>query len=325
MFKIAILSKWHVHAPGYAHQIRQNKDVEITAVWDEDKNRGRNWALELEVDFEESLDSLLSRSDIDGVIVCTPTNMHYEVIIKAAKAKKHIFTEKVLTFDKKSALEVKRVIEENNVKFVISFPQKTTPEYLYVKKMLDEGIIGTPTMTRFRNGHNGAYDNWLPEYWYNPKTCGGGALMDLGAHPMYLARWFLGEPKAISSTFTHLTNREVDDNAVCSILFKNNAIAVVESSLTTYYSPYCVEIYGTEGTIYIREGEVEIKSKKYNDQIVVIKPNTLRREVAYPLDHWIDVCTKNSDILFGIDDAVGLTELMEGAYISAKEKKTLDF
>ena len=47
MLKVAMLSKWHVHAGGYASQLKNSGKVEIVAVWDDDKERGENWAKEL--------------------------------------------------------------------------------------------------------------------------------------------------------------------------------------------------------------------------------------------------------------------------------------
>src|SRR5207248_6903526 len=69
---------------------------EIVAVWDETPERGRAQAKALNVPFYEKLDDILGRPDIDGVIVDTPTNLHHDVMIAAAQAGKHIFTEKVI-------------------------------------------------------------------------------------------------------------------------------------------------------------------------------------------------------------------------------------
>ena len=68
----------------------------VAAVWDEDPARGEQWARELGVDFIADYATLLARSDIDGVVVTSPTNRHRDLIVGAAQAGKHVFTEKVL-------------------------------------------------------------------------------------------------------------------------------------------------------------------------------------------------------------------------------------
>ena len=96
MINVAMLSKWHVHAEGYAREINDSGKAKVVAVWDEDESRGSEWAGRLGADFIADLDAILARADIDAVVCCTPTTAHHDVLIKAAKAGKHIFTEKAL-------------------------------------------------------------------------------------------------------------------------------------------------------------------------------------------------------------------------------------
>ena len=96
MVRVAMLNRWHVHADEYATRVNDEEQAQVVAVWDGEPERGQGWATELGVDFEADLDRLLARGDIDAVAVDAPTNMHPEVMIKAAQAGKHIFTEKVM-------------------------------------------------------------------------------------------------------------------------------------------------------------------------------------------------------------------------------------
>ena len=328
MLKVALLSKWHVHATDYANQLKGIEGVEIAAIWDEDKTRGAEWANELGVDFEESLDALLARTDIDAVVVNTPTNMHTEVIIAAANAGKHIFTEKVLTLTVKEALEIKEAIENAKISFCISFPHRTFSHNLFAKQVVDEKLIGEVTLLRVRNAHNGAVANWLPPHFYDAEACGGGAMIDLGAHPMYLSRWLLGKPKNITSMFNSFTDRAVEDNAVSVIEFENKAIAIVETGFVTSDSPFALELYGTEGTLLIGgpENSTKLIAKNADHQSKKwIEPETMPKQLDMPILQWVKSINGGPDALFGIEDAVWLTELMEGAYTSYREKRQVTF
>ena len=322
MLRVAMLSKWHVHAEGYAEYMKNQSEVEVAAVWDEDARRGADWARELGADFEPCLDTLLARKDIDAVVCCTPTNLHPSVMIRAAKAGKHIFTEKVAALTVKDCLALREAVRENHVVFTISFPQRTEAKFLYAKKLVDDGTLGDVTMLRVRNGHNGATAGWLPNYWYDPETTGGGAMMDLGAHPMYLARWLMGEPESVNSMFASYTYRQVEDSAVCSIRFKNHAIGVVESTLASFCSPYIMEIYGTKGTYYVTDDGARLAV----DGTDGLQPAEIPEECAAlpsPLRQFVDSCVQGKPVLFGIDDALGLTELMDAAYRSGREQRTV--
>src|SRR5437588_8843478 len=95
MIRVAMLSFWHVHAKDYVEQAQADPATEIVAVWDETPERGRAEARALNVPFYVKLDDILARSDIDGVINVTPTNLHRDVMVAAAQAGKRSFTEDV--------------------------------------------------------------------------------------------------------------------------------------------------------------------------------------------------------------------------------------
>lgn len=328
MLRVAILSKWHVHATDYVKQLKGFPEVSITAVWDEELERGRTFAQELGVSFEADLETLLNRSDVDGVVVTTPTKLHKDVIIAAARAGKHIFTEKVMALTLQECREIAEAVEKAGVKFCISFPKRTEPHNLFAKKIIDEGLLGDITLLRIRNAHNGAIGNWLPEHFYNEELCGGGAMMDLGAHPMYLSQWLLGKPKRITSMFNSYTDHGVEDNAVSVIEFENKAVAISETGFVSSNSPFSLELYGTKGSLLIGGAEQSIKliSDKMDSKIKGwISPAQLPEALPMPIEQWISGITKGTAIDFGINEGTTLTELMQGAYLSHREKRMVEF
>ena len=328
VLKVAMLSGWHVHAKGYANTVNLFPDAKVTAVWDEEPKRGKAWADELRVPFEADLKKCVAREDVDGVVVNAPTSMHPEVMIAAAKAGKHIFTEKVMALTVKGCDRISRAVREANVKFCISMPQRTSPTSLFAKKVADEKLIGDVTVLRVRVAHNGAVANWLPAHFYDPDTCGGGAMMDLGAHPMYLARWILGKPARVTSTFNNLTPHAVEDNSVCLIEFANKAIAIVETSFVSTHSPGCLELYGTEGTLLIGgpDGRVQIRSNKIASSVPGwIAASDLPKALPAPLRQWVSGVLEGTEIHFGLEEGTQLTELMEAAYKAHRSNRQIEF
>lgn len=318
---IAMISAWHVHAHDYAKQIMNNKNCEITAIWDEDVERGNKWAQELNCKFYEDYDMLSQDNSIDGVVIASPTSMHTDLIMKAANAKKHIFTEKVLALQVEDCTKIKQAIEKNNVIFTISFPHKCRNDLIAAKNIAGSGEIGQLTYARVRNVHNGSINDWLPQHFYNKEQCGGGAMIDLGAHSMYLLEWILGKPKSITSTFTNVTNRPVEDNAVCVIEFNNGAIGVSETGFVSSYNPFTLEISGTKGAILVRNG-VSYASEKTEGKWVNMED--LPDSLPTPIQQWIDSILNGTKPYFGIDDAISLTEIMEAAYQSFESGKKIE-
>ena len=315
MLRVAMLSRWHVHADQYAREIADHEEAAVGAVWDEDAERGAAWAAELGVPFEADLARLLARTDVDAVCVTAPTNRHREVMVAAANAGKHIFTEKVLAATVEDARAIAAAVEASAVCFCISFPRRTMPQLLYAKQAVDTGLLGRPTAVRIRIAHDGAVRDWLPAHFYDPVACGGGAMMDLGAHGMYLCRWLLGKPKRVASAFTTVTGRAVDDNAVAVIEFESGAVAVNETSFVSYGGAFSLEIDGTEGALrMLSPGEgVQVRSKQAGTR--EWRPaEALPAARPKPIDQWIGGCLRGEPIDFGLADATDLTDLMAAAY-----------
>lgn len=314
MLNIAMISRWHVHADQYAEEIRKTPGVKIAAVWDNDVSRGKQWAKELECDFYESYDALLENPEIHGVAVVSSTNLHTELLVKAANAGKHIYTEKVLAFTKSDAEKIREAVVKNKIHFTISLPHKTMAGVLQAKKMVDSGEIGQVTYMRVRNVHGGSILGWLPDYFYDKDLCGGGAMMDLGAHPMYLLEWFMGTPVKMVSAFTQVTNRGVEDNAVSVMSFENGAIGVSETGFVSLCDPFTMEISGTKGYIHVQDG-FRYKSEASNKEWVTVE--NLGMTMDGPVKYWLSsILNDTENTLYGIDEAVALTEFMEAAYRS---------
>ena len=318
--RIAMVSGWHVHAMGYANYLAASPNCEIVAVWDEIPARGMEWASDLRCKYYENYEDILKNSDIDAVAVCAPTSMHADIMIDAAYAKKHIFTEKVLTLSNKDAEAVRRAVRKNKVHFTISFPHETDKAVIFAKDLVDSGKIGSVTYMRVRNVHSGSINDWLPAHFYDKSQCGGGAMIDLGAHPMYLIDYFLGAPKYVSSVFTNVTERPVEDNAVSLLEYKNGTIAVSETGFVSVADPYTIEISGTKGYIRICGGALSYSCPDTDNKKVEVTEFT--ESCPQPLDYWIDsIINDTPNERFSIDEAVSLTRIMTAAYKSSSNGK----
>lgn len=335
MFHVAVLSRWHPHETRYTPELLAAPDCQVDCVWDENPERGRAWAQEIQVPFVGELQQIWENPQIDGVVITAPTVMHKEIIIAAARAGKHVFVEKSLALSYADALEIKKAIEENHVTFTIAYIRCTTGPFMFAKKILDSGLLGTVTTVRVRNGHNQALNGILPLYWFDPAQTGGGAMTDLGCHQMYLLDWLLGEPSELCSTFGNYTGHVVEDSGVCTALYnQGKTVAIMDSSFTTFFSPYTFELYGTEGTVLVRIDQpgVEVhlpKEKKpwfvetlpqeavtvreYGDRRCYQVSSAALPDDPSPLRSWVDACTKGVPVKFGIDSAVRLTHVIEGA------------
>ncbi|MDQ0111064.1 Gfo/Idh/MocA family protein [Paenibacillus harenae] len=327
MIRIGKISYWHVHAWDYTKQAQEHPGTVIAAVWDEIPERGRQAAEKQGVPFYENLDDMLARDDIDAVIVDAPTSMHVEVMVKAARAGKHIFTEKVIAPTLKETNVILDEVANNKVNLTVSLPRLNDGYTLAIRDILERKLLGKLTLVRTRLSHNGAIADWLPSHFYNLEQCGGGALIDLGCHPMYLARLFLGEmPTEVSATFSYLTGKEVEDNAVSVLTTPSGAIGIAEAGFVNSHSPFTIEVHGTEGTLLYGTPNSELllrtngASGEHADKWTKISlPNN--RESAF--DQWVGHINNGTQADENIRLATDLTKLMEASNRSAQERRTI--
>ena len=324
--RIGKISYWHVHAWEYTKYAQEHPGTEMAAVWDEIPSRGKEAADKLGVPFFESLDDMLANGNIDAVIVDAPTSRHHEVIVKAARAGKHIFTEKVVAATLHEVNDILAEIEKAGVTLTVSLPRLNDGYTLAIRDLLDKGLLGKVTLARVRLSHNGATAGWLPAHFFNAEETQGGAMIDLGCHPMYLTRLFLGEPIVdVAAQYGFVTGKGVEDNAVTTISTASGAVGVVEAGFVNAYSPFSIEIHGTEGTLlYGTPDEKLLLRTKVGGQGEAgwqEQPIPPKRENAF--SQWVGHIQNGTAAEENVRLAVELTMLMEASNLSARERRAV--
>lgn len=328
ILKVALLSRWHVHADDYARAVNENDQLNIGLVWDADAKRGKKWADELGVPFEKDLDAVLLNSEIDGVVVSTPTNLHKEIILAAAKQKKHIFTEKVLAFTVEECEEIYAAVGKQGVELMVSLPRLTEKEFLSAEKVLKAGWLGRLTMIRCRLAHNGAVvpsgktEGWLPARFFDKPQTGGGALIDLGAHPIYLTNRLAGEAQAVYTRMEKGAEGDVDESAAVIVEYESGALGILETSFLSHGSPFELELYGTEGTLLCKEGLIQLKSVHQGDGNWVDLEENLP-VVPMPMEQWVAKIHDGVEPTITKEDVINLTKINDAAALSNWEGRRI--
>ena len=310
--KVALLGAWHVHAADYTRKALEMG--EMVGFYERDDALAEAFGKAFGIPRFETREALLG-SCAEGVIVCSATRDHAEDILAVARAKKQIFTEKVLALTDEDCDKIEAALEENGVSLTISLFQKYLGSRMAVKEIADSGELGKINYLRFRNCHSGSTRDWLPPHFYNREQCGGGAMIDLGAHGMYLIDWLLGEPQSYQSAFTHACRDEkdailnpdgIEDNAVTVMTYEDGTIAINETGFVSDGAPVLFEIGGEEGYLLF-DGEKAYLSTLAEGKVELELP----APVALPIERFI----KGEDVPgCGMAEAIALTRMMEGAY-----------
>jgi 1,5-anhydro-D-fructose reductase (1,5-anhydro-D-mannitol-forming) len=329
--RVAIAGFWHVHAGDYAREAVEHPETELVAVWDDDPALGRPGAERFGVEFVPTLDALLARADVDALTVTTETSRHHEVMTRAAAAGKHLFTEKILAPSVAEAESIVAATDAHDVRLVVSLPRLAHDYAIVLADLVDRGVLGRLVYARVRLSHDGAVardgtPGWLPSRFFDPAPAIGGALTDLGCHPVYLTQRFLGaSPRTIAATYTSATGRAVEDQAVVTLTYDGGAIGVIEAGFAAP-GPFVVELAGLDGSV-----------RYTDDQPVILGfgpafgDGDAPHELALPEDRpdpfaqWVGHMRAGTRADDNIARAVELTRMVVAANRAAAAGRTLEY
>lgn len=194
---------------------------------------------------------ILDDKEIDAVLICSPTNTHYEVIIEAAKAGKHIFCEKPISFSSEESKEALKIVEESGIKFQVGFNRRFDASLKKVHDTVKKGIIGDPHIVKITSR-----DPDAPPADYIKNS--GGMFMDMSIHDFDMARFITGSEvtevyvqsaSLIDPVFTEYGDV---DTAIISLKFASGAIGVIDNSRKAVYGyDQRVEVFGSKGSVAI--------------------------------------------------------------------------
>ena len=180
-----------------------------------------------------------------------PNNLHAEPTIAAAEAGKHVICEKPLGRDAAESYETWQRVEAAGVKHMCAFNYRFVPAVRLARELIEAGEIGE--ITHFRGSYLQEWGATDDAVWrFDKAVAGSGALGDLGAHVIDLARYLVGEIESVAAaTATFHPGREVDDAVESVVAFENGAVGTIEATrfATGRKNAFRWEINGSQGSI----------------------------------------------------------------------------
>ena len=143
-------------------------------------------------------DDLIYSPDIDIIDVCTPNIFHFDTLMKALDAGKHIYCEKPLCITYEQARMVAEKAREKNVTCGVVFHNRHMAPLARAKQLVDEGRIGRILSFHAVYYHSSCADPAKKAGWkQNRDICGGGVLFDLGSHVLDTVTHLCGDVESV--------------------------------------------------------------------------------------------------------------------------------
>ena len=286
---------------------------------------------------------LLGDPAVEAVYIASPVSCHAKQIEMAARAGKHVLCEKPLTLKLKQAQEAVEVCKQNKVLLQEGYMMKFHGAHVKMKELIDEGRLGKIVYMRAQ------LSCWYPKMegaWrQDPRTGGGGALIDMASHLYDLLEHFAGPIRRIVA----LTGRQVqdyrsEDSSATLIDFKSGAQATVDCyfCIPDEAARTRLEVYGSQGAILTEgtigqskagkmEGVFGLGDSGYDAAQDKDVQRTFTRIPFKSVDPYTAECAYFADCILngrrpeinGAKNALHLMSLIENAYASAKQGTVL--
>jgi predicted dehydrogenase len=238
---------------------REIEGVEVVAVGGRSKQRVADLASEAGARSFTKLEDFLKSKPLDVVLIGSPSGLHAEQGIEAARHGLHVLTEKPLDITTDRADALIRACDKAKVHLGVFFQDRVAADLETLKGQLDEGLLGKPLLVSaqvrwYRDPEYYSASSWRGTWALD----GGGALMNQGVHTVDLLLWLLGDVRRVfARTGTFLHDIETEDTAVALLEFSNGTMGTLEAATSAYPGyPRRVALTTTEGTITIEQDRV---------------------------------------------------------------------
>jgi predicted dehydrogenase len=245
--------------------------VEVTSV--AEVNKSRLAAITDKFNIKEKYtdyNELLAKSDVQAVIIATPTGTHKEIAMAALKAKKDVLVEKPLA---RSVAEAKPIVESakrNKKRLMVGLNLRYRPDAMILKSLINSDEIGELNYIKA---------SWVRrqssrEKWFTKKAeSGGGVIIDLGILLLDLALWLLDYPvvQTVSAQSFNMNTKTVEDTSISFIRCKKSALISLETSwsLLLDKDQFNITVYGSKGSASLNPFRV---FKKLEDNLIELSP-----------------------------------------------------
>jgi predicted dehydrogenase len=324
---LAFVGCAHIHTPGFIKLLNGRSDVKTKWVWDHDTARAAKRAKELSAQVVSDVEKIWADNEVAGVVICSETNRHHDLVIAAAKAGKHMFVEKPLGITGRESEAMANAIQKAGLHFSTGYFMRTDPKHLFLKDQIAQGNFGKITRVRGSNCHAGSLRGYFDSEWRwmaDPKIAGVGAFGDLGTHKLDILMWLFGDVDEVSAEIQIVTNKykDCDETGEALMQFKSGIIGTLAAGWVDVDDPVQLLISGTEGHAMIVNGQLYYKSSKVSGADGKKPFTDLPSAPALPLHQFVDaVSGKKDQPLVTPAEAAARVKVMEAMYKAARSRK----
>ncbi|WP_181703773.1 inositol 2-dehydrogenase [Chthonobacter albigriseus] len=274
------------------------------------------------------VDDIMGASDIDAVLITTPTDLHATMIEQAARAGKAIFCEKPVDLSVSRVRECLAVVEETGAKLMVGFNRRFDPNFMEVRRRIDAGVVGDVEMVSITSRDPGP-----PPFDYIPRS--GGMFRDMTIHDFDMARFLLGEePVTVYAAASVLVDRkigelgDVDSASVVLTTASGRICQISNSRRASYGYDQRIEVLGSKGMVSaenLRATTVEVADADgyRRDPLLDFFMTRYTQAYANEIAAFLKGVSGDAPLAPSGEDGLKALLIAEAAVLSATEKRVV--
>ena len=226
----------------------------LSAVCDVVPERARAAGEQWGVPWFASYDEMLEKAASDAVAICTPSGLHPQHGIAAARAGKHVISEKPMAITLSAADDLVQACDAAGVHLFVVKQNRLNPPVQLVKRAIDRGRFGRIYMANCTVRWTRPQEYYDQAPWRGTWEFDGGAFMNQASHYVDLVQWLVGPVDAVMARTATLARRiEAEDSGVALFRFRNGALGAMEVTMLTYPRNLegSITILGEKGSVKI--------------------------------------------------------------------------
>jgi len=182
----------------------------------------------MDVTFFSELEKMLDNVVLDAVFVCTPPFTHLPIAQECVNRKLNVFVEKPLAESCLSAKKMLSLVETNDIVHATGFTLAHIPLYKKAKDMLAKGVLGDVHRFNFSVYFSQVLSR-KKGWFYDKSKSGGGVVIDIASHLIYLMTWYFGLPRKIYARTLNFFS-DVEDCGNIMFEYENGLIGVLDAN-----------------------------------------------------------------------------------------------
>jgi len=278
------------------------------------------------------IENLLKREKLDGILICTPNNLHYPMALAALENGVATHIEKPISLNAQQASRIMKKSKETGVPVLIGMNHRFSDDAMVLKDFLEKNELGEPFYVKtgwLRRWIKQPHQNWM----YDAKIAGGGVFMDMGIQLLDLALWLIGKPpvKSVRSFMYNIfVESEVEDSGLAVIETVDKTVITVEVAWRLHLEKDMnyTNVFGKQGGAFMNPLRLY---KELHGNLVNVTPvqenansDVFKAAFEREISNFINVITGEAKPVTPAEDGLYIMKVIDAIYESARQGKQID-